>query len=60
MQYAYIYNPIPEITILGHSDPKMHITIEFMLKFLMQYACTYVLIPEITILVTLITKQYHD
>src|ERR1700692_3537103 len=49
MQYAYIYNPIPEITILGHSDPKMHITIEFTLKF--DAICMYiVLIPEITIL----------
>jgi len=40
MQYAYIYNPIPEITILGHSDPKMHITIEFMLKF--DAICMYI------------------
>jgi len=40
MQYAYIYNPIPEITILGHSDPKMHITIEFTLKF--DAICMYI------------------
>jgi len=33
MQYAYTYISIPEITILGHSDPKMGITIEFVLKF---------------------------
>src|SRR6267378_4091810 len=40
MQYAYIYNPIPEITILGHSDPKMHITIEFTLK--LDAICMYI------------------
>jgi hypothetical protein len=40
MQYAYIYNPIPEITILGHSDPKMHITIEFALK--LDAICMYI------------------
>jgi len=40
MQYAYIHNPIPEITILDHSDPKMHMTIEFMLKF--DAICMYI------------------
>jgi len=40
MQYAYTYISIPEITILGHSDPKMGITIEFMLKF--DAICMYI------------------
>ena len=40
MQYAYTYILIPEITILGHSDPKMGITIEFALKF--DAICMYI------------------
>ena len=40
MQYAYTYILIPEITILGHCDPKMGITIEFALKF--DAICMYI------------------
>ena len=42
MQYAYTYISIPEITILGHSDPQMGITIEFVLKFdaICMYICS--------------------
>ena len=49
MQYAYTYISIPEITILGHSDPKWVSQLNLCWN-LMQYACTYILIPEITIL----------
>ena len=40
MQYAYTYVLIPWITILGHSDHKMGITIEFTLKF--DAICIYI------------------
>src|SRR5882762_8509568 len=40
MQYAYTYVLIPEITILGHSDHKTGITIEFALKF--DAICMYI------------------
>jgi len=40
MQYAYTYDLIPWITILGHSDYKTGITIEFTLKF--DAICIYI------------------
>ena len=40
MQYAYTYVLIPEITILGYSNPQMGIMIEFPLKF--DAICMYI------------------
>src|SRR5882762_1326197 len=40
MQYAYTYILIPLITILGHSNHKTGITIEFTLKF--DAICMYI------------------
>src|SRR5882762_3626434 len=60
MQYAYTYILIPEITILGHSDPKMGITIEFLLKF--DAICMYICPNSRNYHIWLLQSQnrYHD
>jgi hypothetical protein len=60
MQYAYTYILIPEITILGHSDPKMGITIEFLLKF--DAICMYICPNSRNYHIRLLQSQnrYHD